>query len=90
MERLPADVRRALAGAEESYRDRDLPAAVEELYRALTLEPDLPPAWLLLGTAYFRLRRYEDSIHCFERLLSLAPEQVWRTQALGHRLLQHR
>lgn len=82
--RLGREVVVMLGGAESAYREGDFPVALDRLYGLLEAQPDLPPALLILGTTYFRLRRYGDSIVAFERLLEVAPGQVWRTQALAH------
>ena len=68
----------------EAYARRDYPTALTASFELLELEPDFPPSLLELGTAYFRLRRYGDSVVCLERFLAVAPSQVWRTQVLGH------
>lgn len=81
---LDEAVRAGLAGAQELYRAGDLPGALAALYLALEREPDLPPAWLLLGTCYFRLRRYGDAVTAYERFLRVAPAEAWRTQGLAH------
>jgi len=81
---LGAEVAAGLARAEALYGEGDLPGAVGALFELLEREPDLPPAWLILGTAYFRLRRYEDAARALERFLDVAPGELWRTQALGH------
>lgn len=73
-----------IADAERAYRGGRYPAALEGLYQALEQQPDFPPALMLLGTAYFRLRRYEDSRLALERFCEVAPGDLWRTQALGH------
>ncbi len=74
----------AYGQAEAAYVAGDFPRALERLYAVLDGEPDAPPALLLLGTTYFRLRRYGDTIVALERFVEVAPSQVWRTQALGH------
>lgn len=81
---LAESVRAELAASEAAYRKGDYPAAVAAAFRALEAAPDLPPALTLLGTTYFRLQRYGDTVTCFERFLEVAPSEVWRTQALGH------
>ena len=73
-----------LSRAEAAYHAGDFPVALTRLYGVLEAEPDFPPALLVLGTAYFRLRRYGDAIVCIERFVEIAPSQVWRTQALAH------
>ena len=70
--------------AEQLYAARRYPEVVATLWGVLEAEPDFPPALTVLGTTYFRLRRYGDTAECFERFLVHAPEHVWRTQALGH------
>jgi tetratricopeptide (TPR) repeat protein len=73
-----------LSAAERDYMQERYPTALEGLYAALEDQPDFPPALMLLGTTYFRLRRYQDCRIALERLLEVAPEEAWRTQALGH------
>lgn len=84
VEALDPEVLRGMVSSEQAYRAGDLPAALEGLYDVLEAEPDLPPALLILGTTYFRLRRYGDTVVAFERLLEVAPTEAWRTQALAH------
>ena len=84
LEALPDPVRRALLAAESAYRAGDYPRAVQGCVLVLERAHDLPPAWILLATTYFRLRRYGDAAHAFERFLAVAPEHAWRTQGLGH------
>ena len=74
----------ALGQGEAAYRRGDFPRALEVLFGVLEESPDLPPAWLILGTTYFRLQRYSDGRTAFERFLAVAPDQAWRTQGLGH------
>jgi len=68
----------------ELYRARQFPRALEELYALLEDEPDFPDALIVLGTTYFRMRRYGDAALAFERALDRAPVLVGRTQALAH------
>lgn len=70
--------------AEQAYAQGNYPGALEILYAVLEREPDFPPGLLVLGTTYFRLRRYGDSAEAYARLLEVAPELIWRTQAYGH------
>ena len=63
---LPPAVREGLAAGETAYRAADYPAALEALYALLEDQPDLPPALLILGTTYFRLRRYGDSVVAYD------------------------
>lgn len=81
---LDAAFRERMESAERAYLEERYPSALEGLYAALEEEPDFPPALMLLGTAYFRLRRYQDCAVALERFLEVAPGEVWRTQALGH------
>lgn len=82
--RIGPEVIGRLARAEAAYKIGDYPSALESLYLILEEEPDLPPALLVLGTTYFRLRRYGDTITCIERFLEVAPSELWRTQVLAH------
>ncbi|MFT5290627.1 MAG: tetratricopeptide (TPR) repeat protein [Planctomycetota bacterium] len=86
-ERVAALDRTAMAALEEgeaAYRKADFPLAVASLNRALVASPDLPPAWLVLGTTYFRMQRYSDGRDSYERFLGVAPGESWRTQGLAH------
>lgn len=75
-----------LETAGKAYLEADYLLALDRLWRVLELDPDLPPALLLLGNTYFRLRRYGDSAVALERFLEHAPSQAFRTQALAHDL----
>jgi tetratricopeptide (TPR) repeat protein len=86
VEALGAATRALLGSADAAYRERRYVQAVELLHAALGSEPDLPAAWLALGNTYFRLRRHGHSRTALERFLAHAPDQVFRTQALGHDL----
>lgn len=68
----------------KAFLQRDFKGALERLYALLAEEPDYPPALLMLGATYYKLRRYEDSIEAQERFLAHAPSQIGATQALGH------
>lgn len=68
------------------YREGDTPAAVDLLVLLLERDPESPPALLMLGGMYFRLRRYADAVYVFERFLAHAPDEVHRTRHLGHAL----
>ena len=81
---LPLGARQSMRAAETAYRVGNYPEALRQVYQVLEAVPDLPPALTLLGTAYFRLQRYQDTADCFERLLHVAPGELWRSQALGH------
>ena len=81
---LAPALRGHLEAAETAYRQADYPRVVARAHDALRTAPDCPPAWLILGTTYFRLQRYSDARTAFERFLSVAPTEAWRTQALAH------
>jgi len=81
---LDPEVVRALMRAERAYLEDRFPETLEILYPLLTDAPDFPPALMILGTAYFRLRRYADCRVALERFLEVLPADLWRTQALGH------
>ena len=81
---LDADVIARMNRAEKRYRAAEYVVVLEELYASLEALPDMPPALLLLGTTYFRLRRYGDCRTALERYLGVSPGELWRTQALGH------
>ena len=75
-----------MAVAERAYLAGDYPRALTDLYAVLEDKADFPPGLMLLGTTYFRLRRYEDCRESLARFLVVAPDQLWRTQAYGHAL----
>lgn len=61
----PAEVHLELARAQ--FELKDLTAAIDALHLAVTLDPDLGPAWALLGTALSRLDRDVEAIEAFEQ-----------------------
>ena len=83
-ENVPDEVVPMMDRSRTAYLNRDYPAALRAHYETLNAEPDFPPALLELGTVYFRLRRYGDTVTCMERFIRVAPLQAWRTQALAH------
>src|SRR3954449_1348949 len=48
--------------------------------RAVAAEPNDLSAWSKLGDALFELKRYEQAIACYEKVLAAAPgnRSVWR------------
>lgn len=72
------------AAVQRALASRDVPAALAALFHLLELEADFPPAWHQIGVLYFRLQRYGDAAHAFERFLRQVPERVAETRALGH------
>jgi Flp pilus assembly protein TadD len=74
----------SFAESGKAFLRRDFKSALERLYVLLTELPDYPPAQLMLGATYYKLRRYEDSVEAHERFLAHAPQQLGTTQALGH------
>ncbi|TAJ08611.1 MAG: tetratricopeptide repeat protein [Planctomycetota bacterium] len=76
--------KQSFADSGRAFLRRDFKDALERLYALLTEQPDYPPAQLMLGATYYKLRRYEDSIEAHERFLAHAPDQVGTTQALAH------
>ncbi|MEZ6015917.1 MAG: tetratricopeptide repeat protein [Planctomycetota bacterium] len=69
-----------------AFQRGDAPAAIEFATVLLERDPDSPPALLLLGGAYFRLRRYDDAVYVYERFLRHAPEELLKTRHLAHAL----
>src|SRR4051794_11209996 len=57
--------------------------------RAVAADPDDSGAWSNLGDALFELKRYEQAITCYEKVLASAPgnRSVWRKCALAHTAL---
>jgi len=72
--------------AQSAYGQGLFVPALETLHQVLQREPDFPPAWLVAGATYWRLRRYGDAVHAYERFLAVAPGQVARTHGMGHAL----
>lgn len=81
---VAAPVPEGIGEARAALAQRDLPAALAALYRALESDPDYPPALHELGVLYFRLQRYGDAACAFERFLAQVPERIGETRALGH------
>lgn len=81
---LPSELATLAVRAREAYGRNAYAEAIELHHEILTREPDFPPSLLELGTTYFRLRRYGDTVECLERFLRVVPDQVFRTQVLGH------
>ena len=96
------DLPRAAPGTHARWRDSPLPPLDEVgAWRrarrgsapgpragvaALGSQSGSAPATLMLGSLYFRLRRYEDTVEVYERFLLHAPEALVRTRHLGHAL----
>jgi tetratricopeptide (TPR) repeat protein len=76
--------RKSFAAAGKAFLRREFQEVLERTYALLEARPDFPPALLMLGATYYKLRRYEDSIDAHERFLAHAGSQVGTTQALGH------
>jgi Flp pilus assembly protein TadD len=53
---------------EERFAD-----AIEPLTRAVTLDPYLSAAWNARGYAYFRLKKYKESVADFDQAIKLNP-----------------
>lgn len=69
-----------------AFRSGDQGRAIEVLLVLLDGEPDFPPATLMLGSVYFKLRRHDDAVEMFQRFLAHAPGELKRTRHLGHSL----
>ena len=76
----------AMAFAQSAYGKGLFLPALESLHLVLEREPDFPPAWLVTAGTYWRLRRYGDAVHAYERFLTVAPGEVARTHGMGHAL----
>ena len=68
----------------QAYLADDLGSAVRRGSAMLERVPDYPPALLILGVSLYRLQRYSDAVHVYERLLHHAPLALGRTRQLGH------
>jgi ribosomal protein S12 methylthiotransferase accessory factor len=51
----------------------EYPQALEALIQARDLNPDLKEAHHLLGFCFFKQEKYQDAVHCFERVIELDP-----------------
>ncbi len=72
--------------AESAYAQELFLVGLEALHSVLLVEPDFPPAWLVAGATYWRLRRYGDALYAYDRFLAVAPDQIARTHGRGHAL----
>ncbi len=81
---VPDVVRARVIEAARAYQGGDLGRALALDLEILDELHDYPPILHGLGTVYFRLRRYGDAAHVFERFLAHAPGEVGFTRALGH------
>lgn len=72
--------------AQTAYDQSNFPSSFRLSEAVLERAPDFPPVLLLLGTSAFRLRRHGDVKACLGRFLEVAPDELWRTQVLGHAL----
>ena len=63
-------------------RRQDIHAAAR---RAVAADPDDLSAWSRLGDALLELKRYEQAIACYEKVLASAPgnRSVWRKRAIA-------
>ena len=68
----------------EAFIAEDFPLSRSRAYTLLSEHAELPPALHILGLTLFRLRRYTDAAHVFERFLAHAPGNASETRVLGH------
>ena len=94
MAEAPAELKKALELAPDSFRDRlnyglallragDTKSAIAELEKAQKQNPALPHAWFNLGIAYKRMGRNADAIRQFQRMVELAPDEPVSHYNLG-------
>jgi len=81
---VPEGVRERVIAAARAYQGGHLGRVLELDFEILGELPEYPPVLHGLGTVYFRLRRYGDAAHAFERFLAHAPHEISFTRALGH------
>jgi len=67
-------VEQARKEAEGCYERGELDEAVTKYLHLLDLEPDNPDLLNDVGTVYFALARYRESIDCYRKALRIAPE----------------
>jgi tetratricopeptide (TPR) repeat protein len=75
--RIPKEARKAYEGAVKTVeRDTkpDVEAAVVELERAITIDPEFADALGLLGSLNFRLMRFDDAAAAYRRAIDVDPE----------------
>jgi len=53
---------------------------------AIARYPQLPDIWLNKGVSLYELKKYNDALKCFERVLELSPEnsdgKTWKEKTL--------
>ena len=73
-----------LTRANAALEDKRWDEAVELSLAVLRLDPDNAAAWANLGTAYFALRAFEDSLKAWEKAYSLEKSPAVRTAIRGY------
>lgn len=86
----PDDAMRFFEQAREAYREGRYDDAVEDLERALVLDPNAPTLLFNLGRVYELMGRYDDAIGVYMRLRAVTPptetEELERTEQILERL----
>ncbi|MBI4061247.1 MAG: tetratricopeptide repeat protein, partial [Elusimicrobia bacterium] len=74
----------ALTKANSALEDGDYVTAVTESLNVLRVEPENAAAWENLGTAYFALKQFEDSLKAWNRAYQLEKSPAIRAAIKGY------
>lgn len=74
----------ALTRANAALEDGDYVSAVTQSLAVLRVEPENAAAWENLGTAYFALKQYEDSLKAWKRAYDFEKSPAIRTAIRGY------
>lgn len=78
------DVALKLTRAAAAIEDGDYASAVDFALGVIEVEPDNAAAWQDLGTSYFALNRFEDSLKAWKRALALEKSPAMRQAIKGY------
>jgi len=89
--KVPKEAKKAYERANKAARSNQLANAIDELERAVALDPEFGEAHTDLGARYAQLGRYQDAGRETQRAITLMPEDWvpysnmgWIEFALGH------
>ncbi|HYL92680.1 MAG TPA: tetratricopeptide repeat protein, partial [Alphaproteobacteria bacterium] len=84
-----ADARAALAqGRKRLVEDHDAKGSLDDLKKAVKLDPKSVPAYLLLGTAYMQTQQWTPAQAAFEQAAKLEPANAQAYLGIGAALNQ--
>ena len=70
--------------------DKDVPAAINALTRAVEIDSKLGPAWAILGDAFWKQSRLSAAIESYEKALAIDPKNVMAWSNLGRVLSENK